>query len=940
MPTLFRSYSHFSLLSATSKIEALVKDAKLKGYTAIALTDEDTTSGLVEFYDECTSQQIKPILGTTLRISNLSDTKENFGRQNGYSKISLLAKNANGYRAILELTTIARTIKEEKSYHIDLTDLQKYLNKDLELDFFVVITGLDHEIGNYLISDNQSKGQIILNKYIKSLGAKNILVEAINPRKSDDLNQMKTINQNLLAFCHDNKLEFILSPAPRYLNTEDEESFKVVLAIKKQMKIYDIELERSFNLPDVGLLNEQFNYLNYNVDTAKISEQINFELRTDYANKASEAFFPPVELEEEQTYDGILTWNTYLGLISKFHTEQKTLAEWQVIYPYQCLKELIIECLEMPISPEKLISYPIEFWTETPNRIKDYIDQIEIELTIIKNKGYSSYFIVVADMAQYCKNNNITASARGSGAGSLIGFLNNISTADTVFYQIPFERFLNPLRPSAPDIDLDVADDKRADVINYLKEKYGVERVCQVVTYGTMLPRVAIRDIGRVLGIAYRKCDQLSKLIPSPPFGKKPSFEYAFSTSPELTQVYENDADVTRIIDIAKKLEGNYRHSSVHAAAVLVTPTKVSDYASVQWDSEHSMLVCQYDWHDCEKIGILPCKMDILGITNLSILSNSIKLVKKHENKVIDLFNIDFNDPKVYQLLSEGKTMGVFQLSSSGMTKYITQLKPTKVEDLIAMVALYRPGAMNSIPEFISRKNDPKKIKYYVPIMEEWMADTYGVLVYQEDIMFTFMKLAGYSFGQADNVRRAMGKKNKEVLDKEFVNFKSGALERGFEEEKINEIWDLIVPFTDYGFNKAHAAAYGIVAYWTAFMKANYPAEFMTALMTSEEGDMTKITNAINECNSLGIKVLPPSINTSYHSYTIESKQEIRYGLGSVKNLGSDIIKFIIEEREKNGVFIDLDDFLNRIANMQTFNKRSLEALIISGALDNITDIT
>lgn len=936
MSTLFRSYSHFSLLSAVPKISALIKDAKLKGYTAIALTDEDTTSGLVEFYDECIKQAIKPILGTTLRISNLSDIEKKFGRHSGYSKISLLAKNSDGYKAVLELTTLARTVKEEGGYHVDLADLNKYLKNNSKLDFFVVITGLDHEIGNHLLNNNQSRAIDIIDKYIQNLGVENILIEALNPRKDDNLEQIQIINQNLKQICLNKNLEFILSPAPRYPNSEDEESFRVVLAIGKQTRIYDIELERDFSLPDIGLLNEKFAYLNPERDLSRISDQVIFELRTDYANKASEAFFPPVELQKGQTFDNILAWNTYLGLITKFHKERKTLVEWTNIYPYQKLEELVKECLNMPINPERLISYPREFWVDKPNRIKDYIDQIEIELKIIKDKGYSSYFIVVGDLAQYCKNNNITASARGSGAGSLIGFLNNISTADTVFYQIPFERFLNPLRPTAPDIDLDVADDKRTDVINYLKTKYGADRVSQVVTYGTMLPRVAIRDIGRVLGVAYRKCDQLSKLIPSPPFGKKPSFEYAFLTSPELTQVYENDADVARIIDIAKKLEGNYRHSSVHAAAVLVTPTKMTDYASVQWDSDHTMMVCQYDGHDCEKIGIVPCKMDILGITNLSILSNSIELVKKHEGVDIDLFNIDVNDPKVYQLLSEGKTMGVFQLSSSGMTRYITQLKPTKVEDLIAMVALYRPSAMNSIPEFIARKNDPKKIKYYVPIMAEWMADTYGVLVYQEDIMFTFMKLAGYSFGQADNVRRAMGKKKKEVLDKEFVNFKSGALERGFEEEKINEIWELIVPFTDYGFNKAHAAAYGIVAYWTAFMKANYPAEFMTALMTSEEGDMTKITNAINECKSLGIEVLPPSINTSFHSYTIESKTQIRYGLGSVKNLGSDIIKFIINDRNKNGKFISLDDFLDRVAAMQSFNKRSLEALIISGSLDNI----
>jgi DNA polymerase III subunit alpha len=934
---LARSYSHYSLLSAVVKVPALINDAKNKGYTSIALCDEDTTCGLVDFYDSCTKNEIKPVLGVTLRISNLLNENNSFGRHQGFGKVAILAKNNTGYKQLLELTTIARTQKENPSYHIDLEDLKKYVkltnSENYQSDLFFIITD-DHEIPLNIINNKKTKNDKIIKQYVKALGSENIIIELINKKEDNTQEQIKESNLQLSHLCEKYNILYIASPAPRYSNYEDSEVFKVILAIKKQCRIYDIKLERDFFLPKSEDLKAEYQYLPKAITNLDlIIEKIDTQIRTDYADKASEAFYPPVELQEGQNYDNLLEWNTYLGLITKFHPDQKDLLEWQKIYPYEKLDELKKECSNMKPDANQLLAYKTGYWQDH-NRIQEYIDQIETELRIICDKGYSSYFLVMADMAQYCRNNNITASARGSGAGSLIGYLNNISTADTVYYKIPFERFLNPLRPSAPDIDLDVADEKRETVIAYLMDKYGQDRVCQVATYGTMLPRAGVRDIGRVLGVSYRKCDQLSKLIPSPPFGKKPSFKYAFENGLEFKQVYEKDEEVKRIIDIAKMIEGNYRHASVHAAAVLVTPTKLTDYASLQWDSDHSQMVCQYEGRDCEKIGIIPCKIDILGITNFSILSNAIILAQKRNNIEIDLYNIPFNDEKVYRILSEGKTMGIFQLSGGGMTKYLTQLKPTKVEDLMAMVALYRPGAMMSIPEFIKRKNDSKLVQYYVPQMQEWMEGTYGILVYQEDIMFTFMKLAGYNFGQADNIRRAMGKKKKEVLDREYQNFLEGCIKNNLKEDTVKQLWDLIVPFTDYSFNKAHSAAYGIVAYWTAYMKANYPAEFMTALMTSEEGNMAKIGDAINECRSLNITILPPDINASNQGYTIKDDSAIIYGLGSIKNLGSDVINFLIKDREEKGFYQNIDNFLERVATFPQFNKKSMEALICSGALD------
>jgi DNA polymerase III subunit alpha len=502
-------------------------------------------------------------------------------------------------------------------------------------------------------------------------------------------------------------------------------------------------------------------------------------------------------------------------------------------------------------------------------------------------------------------------------------------------YNIPFERFLNPFRPSAPDVDGDFADDRRQDVIEYLVKKYGKENVCQIITFGTMLPRAAVRDIGRVLGVNYRKCDQLSKLIPIAPQGQKTTFDYAFKTASELQQVYDGDEDVKKIIDIARQVEGNHRHASVHAAGVIITPTKLTDYCALQWDSEHKISACQYSMNVAEKIGLV--KMDILGITNLSILGNSIDLVQARHNTTIDLYNIDVTDKSAFELLAKGQTMGLFQLSSAVMTKYLVQLEPDKVEDLMAMVALYRPGPMVNIPDYIKRKKDPSLISYYIPKMKEWMEPSYGILVYQDDVLYTAINIAGYNWDEVDKLRKGMGKKIKEVIDSQHIKFVQGAqTHSGLTEEQAEDIWNLVVPFSAYGFNKAHSANYGMVAYWTAYMKANYPAEFMTALMTSEEGNMDKIAAAINECKVMGINVTPPDVNISDYGYTIKDDETIVYGLGAVKNLGSDVVKFIIKNRKQDGKYNSIEDFLTRMGDFGSFNKRSLEALVHSGAMDSL----
>jgi DNA polymerase III subunit alpha len=934
---LARSYSHYSLLSAIPKIPNLIIEAKNKGYTSIALTDEDTTSGWIEFYECCKKNDIKPIMGVTLRISNLSRESDSTSFRNikTFSKISLLAKDQLGYKHILELLTLARTEKEKPDFHIDINDLIKKIDiNNKRLHFFVCLCGNEHELVQAIRNRKLKIANSILEQYTKNLPKEDIILELANQKYNETKDEIIKLNKVTANLCDECKVNYLASPAPRYFEQDEEETFKVVLAIKKQVKIYDIELERDFSMPSTENLSKNFGFIPKSLNFDIITNQINVEIKTDYDKYAKDAFFPEYKLNESENYPDRLIYNSYIGLMQKLSAnDEKQNNEIKSIYPYTRLKELIEDCKSIIPNTSKLLGYPKGYWQK--KSITDYIDRVNLELEIIISKGFSSYFLVYADIMRFCLENSIVYNTRGSAAGSLVGYLTGINILDPLVYDLPFERFLNPFRPSAPDIDGDFEDDRREEVIQYLCSKYGKDKVCQIVTFGTMLPRAAVRDIGRVLGISYRKCDQLSKLIPTAPQGRKTSFKWAFETSNEFKEVYEKDQEVQRIVDIAKGIEGNYRHASVHAAGVIITPTKLTDYCALQWDSDHKMMACQFDMRTAEKVGLI--KLDILGITNLSILGKAVRITEKRIQQKINLYNLDLTDSSAFKLLSNGQTMGLFQLSGAVMTKYLVQLEPRKVEDLMAMVALYRPGAMANIPEYIKRKNNPKEISYMVPKMKEWMEPSYGILVYQDDLLYTAIYLAGYNWDEVDVLRKGMGKKIKEVIDSQHIKFVAGCQTfGGLTKEKAEEIWEIIVPFSAYGFNKAHSANYGMVAYLTAFMKANYPAEFMTSLMTSEEGDAEKIASAIRECEGLGIKVRPPDINLSDKGYSIENNTTIRYGLGSVKNLDKKAIDFIINNRNENGDYVSLSDFLQRISNYPSFNKRSLEALIFAGALDKL----
>jgi DNA polymerase-3 subunit alpha len=619
--------------------------------------------------------------------------------------------------------------------------------------------------------------------------------------------------------------------------------------------------------------------------TEEIASRVNIEIPLGFW------VFPDLKISEGQTYDGELRKLVYEG---------------------------ILRC----------------GFSKTP----EVESRIEYELGVIKEKGFSPYFLVVADLLQYAHKNNILTTVRGSVAGSLVTYLAGITNINPLEYRLPFERFLNPERPSAPDIDMDFADNRRDEVIQYAKDKYGEDKVAQIGTFGTMMARAAVRDVARALNFPYLVGDRIAKLIPLGSQGFPMTIDHAMEMTPELRELYTQDPDTRRIIDQSKKLEGCVRHVSVHAAGVVIAPQPLRQYVPLQLDPKGGKIITQYDMHAVEDVGLL--KFDFLGIRNLSILGDAADLVKRNRQIDIDIEKIPLDDKKTFALLARGETAGLFQLNVSGMTKYLKELRPSSIHDINAMVALYRPGPIESIPSYIERKHNPHLIQYLDPRMKDILDQSYGVITYQDDVLLIAIKLAGYSWLEADKLRKAMGKKIPVEMQAQKEKLIQGCTKGGLTQQKAETLWRLIEPFAAYGFNKAHAASYGRVAYQTSYMKANFPGEYMTAVLTADSGDTEKIAEIITECNRMGIPVLPPDVNESFAKFTLikgteQKDDKIRFGLETVKNVGTNIVQAIIEAREKTVRFVSIADFIERVRH-KDLNKKSLESLIKCGALDGL----
>lgn len=870
-------HSHYSLLDGLSKIPDLVSNAKAKGFDKLALTDHGAAYGLIEFYKECLNQEIQPILGVETYVAprRLSDKQP---RLDDYSyHLVLLARNLTGYKNLLKLITIAHLQGFYYKPRLDHETLAQYH------DGLVALSGcLKGEIPQAISRGDMTAAKNLIKWHMATFGEGNFFLEI---QSHPELESQIKLNQELRRLSNEFSLPLIATNDSHYLETTDSEAQDILVCIQTGKKVTDTNrldmrgVDASLK-PEAVIRQELPDYQDAIDNAAKLAAELKVEL------PLGKRFFPAFPTPHGETPEAYLRLQAEQGLAKHF-----------------------------------------------PQGVSDDVrERLEYEMDIITKKGYASYFLVVADFVNWARSQKIIATTRGSAAGSLVSYLIGITTVNPLTYQLPFERFLNPHRPSPPDIDMDFADNRRDEVIAYVTAKYGLDHVAQIVTFGTMAARAAVRDVGRALGLPYGLCDRVAKLIPFGSQGFPMTIERALQESPELKNLSETDPQIKELLLLAQKVEGCVRHASIHAAGVVIAPTPLTDYVPLQYDVDGKHIITQYDMWSCEDVGLV--KMDFLGIRNLSILGEAVNIIKKTKGMEIDLENIPLNDKKTYELMSRGDTMGMFQLGGSGMTRYLKELKPTTITDVMAMVALFRPGPMESLPEFIRRKHNPKAITYLDPRLKDILKNSYGIITYQDDVLMIAVKLAGYSWEEADKLRKAMGKKIPREMARQKEKFISGCVVNGLTESKARQLWELIEPFAAYGFNKAHAASYGIVAYQTAYLKANFPTEFMTALMTAEAGDLPTIAQAVAECKRLGITVLPPDVNESLATFTVINDNCIRFGLTAIKNLGDQVIETIIAERKNNGQFTSLTNFLERVGGRE-FTKKSLESLIKCGALDS-----
>ncbi len=874
------THSHYSLLDGLPKIDELIKAAKKLEMPALALTDYGSMYGAIEFYNACQKAKIKPIIGVEFFVAPQSRFDKTT-REEPYHLV-LLAKDESGYKNLMKLSSLGHL----EGWHNNKPRIDKELLEKYREGLIVLSGCLAGEIAQLILKNGKAAGGQAAKWYQEIFGADNFYLEL---QDHPELSGQTEVNNALIRLGQELVLPVVVTRDVHYLNLADREAQEVLTCIGRGDKLDNPnrasfrQVDRSFNeAADIG---SRFQHVPEALtNTLKIAEACNLELKLGQWN------FPVVELPAGQTASQELEKLAEAGLGR---------------------------------------AYPGGTPPEVAERLK-------YELDIIISKGYAPYFLVVADFVNWARQERIMTTTRGSAAGSLVSYLLGITTVNPLAFKLPFERFLNPFRPSPPDIDMDFADNRRDAVIAYVTKKYGADRVAQVITFGTMAARGSVRDVGRALGYSYTFCDQVAKMIPFGTQGFPMTLDQALEINPDLKKLYDSNEQVRRLLDLAKKIEGSARHTSVHAAGVVISPLPLTEFTPVQHETGTEKITTQYDMYSVEEAGLL--KMDFLGIRNLSILEEAVKMVEKTRAITVDILNLPLDDASTYKMLARGETGGLFQLNGAGMTRYLVELKPSSIFDIMAMVALFRPGPMETIPEFIRRKHNPKLIKYLDPRMKDYLEMSYGVLTYQEDVLLTAINIAGYSWIEADKLRKAMGKKIPAEMAAQEEKFVSGCLKNGTSQNVAKELWHLIEPFAAYGFGKAHAASYAIVAYQTAYMKAHFPEEYMAAVMSAESGDIAKVAEIVADCRGLGLTVLPPDINESFARFAVVpapagQKAAIRFGLTAVKNVGEHLVEKIIAERKANGSYQSLEDFLSRVQD-KDLNKKSLESLIKCGALD------
>ncbi len=877
-------HTEYSLLDGANRIKDLIQRVKELGMDSVAITDHGVMYGVVEFYKEAVKNGIKPILGCEVYTAKRGMKDKQPGIDSNYGHLVLLAKNQIGYKNLMKIVSLGFTEGYYYKPRVDYETLEKYSEGIIALS-----ACLSGDIPSAILNNDYEKAVELSNNLNRIFGQGNFYLEI----QHNGINEQNLVNQQLIKMSGELGIPLVATNDAHYLTKENAKSHEILLCIQTGKTINDDNRMR-FNTDEVYVKSPEEMYDNFkNVkqaleNTVKISEMCHVEL------EFGKLHLPSFDVEEGYTPYEYLREQCYKGLKSR--------------YGENCSEEII--------------------------------HRLEYELSVISQMGYVDYFLIVWDFIRYARDQGIMVGpGRGSAAGSIVSYALRITSIDPLKYNLLFERFLNPERISMPDIDIDFCYERRQEVIDYVIRKYGKDRVSQIITFGTMAARAVIRDVGRALDIPYGDVDAIAKMIP---FQIGMNIDKALELNQELKKRYETDEETQVLIDTARTLEGLPRHASTHAAGVVISKEPIVEYVPLQLND--NSVTTQVTAVPLEELGLL--KMDFLGLRTLTVIRDAVDLVEQGHGRKIDIQQIDYDDKEVYKMIGEGRTAGVFQLESAGMTQFMKDLQPNSLEDIIAGISLYRPGPMDQIPRYIRNKNNPKEIKYHHPMLESILDVTYGCMVYQEQVMQIVRELGGYSLGRSDLVRRAMSKKKISVMEQERKNFiygitdeegneiVKGAVKNGVDEITANKIFDEMMDFASYAFNKSHAAAYAVVAYQTAWLKHYYPVEFMAASINSFLGSSDKVSQYVNECKTLNIQVLPPDINESNVKFTVVNKN-IRFGLAAIKNVGENAIRSVITERQQNGEFKSFLDFCQRIEG-RDINKRCVESLIKSGAFDSL----
>jgi len=875
MFTHLHVHTEYSLLDGMCRIPQLVNRAKELGMDSLAITDHGVMYGAIEFYVAAKEAGIKPIIGCEVYVASNSRFDRNAGDKDYYHLI-LLARDQTGYHNLIQLITRANL---EGFYY------KPRIDKELLTEHHQGLIGLSACIGGEI-------PRLILAGHLEeakqaALWYRQVLGDFYLEIQRHPIAELEQVNQVLITMSRELGIPLVASNDVHYINREDAEAHDLLLCIGRNTSIHD---EKRFRMPG------DFFYLRSPEEMAELYRDIPEALEStehiaDMCNLELDferLYLPEIDLPPGKTADQFLADLCYQGLPQRY-----------------------------------------------PQPKPEITERLDYELEVIKKTQFANYFLVVWDIISFTKRQNILFGVRGSAAASIVLYCLGITGIDPIEHKLVFERFLNVERKEMPDIDLDFEDERRDEVISYVSQKYGQDHVAQIITFGTLGARAAIRDVGRALGMSYGDVDRVARLVP---FAPGMSLSRALDENSELRSIYREDDIIRRLVDSARRVEGIARHASTHAAGVVISKEPLTKYVPLQRVSKGSTqeaVMTQFSMDDIARIGLL--KMDFLGLANLTILGKAKEIIAQQCGVEINLANLPMDDDKTFALLSSGETAGVFQLEGAGMRRYIKELKPTTFSDIAAMVALYRPGPMEHIPTFIKAKHGLEPIRYPHPKLASILEETYGVIVYQDQVLFIVRAFAGYSLGEADIFRKAMGKKIAQVMKKERRNFISRAKKNGFPAEVAEEVFNLIEPFAGYAFNKAHSVSYALIAYETAYLKANYPTEYMTAFLITNAGQADKVASAVRECRRLGIPILPPDINRSQANFSIETDGNktpaIRFGLTAVKNVGPGAVEPIIAERNKGGEYRSVEDLCRR-ADLSGVNRRTLESLIKAGALD------